>query len=99
MCEPATSRMERGGAGGAKREQVHTSGPDQGYHLGIPAPHSLRGPAQGRELRAPQGVPVIGRLQPGRRQSGWHSPLGRWTGAEGSGTKTPHALQCDSGHS
>lgn len=35
--EPATSRMERGGAGGAWWEQVHTSGPDQGCQ--IKAPH------------------------------------------------------------
>ena len=86
LGELAASRMERGGAGGARWEQVHTSWLDQERNPDARASQLNGGLAPGRELRAPDGALAAGCLQPGRRQSG---QLGRWTGAEGEWDENP----------
>ena len=71
-------------AGAGPHIRARSGAPNQGA-----APSNHWGPARGREGGPPTGAKVAGFLQTGRRQSGWDSSLGRWTGAEGSGTKTP----------
>ena len=75
-------RMERGGAGGAWREQVHTSrgpirGPNDYPHRGSDGPSPRDG---SREPGSHHDG--LGCLQPGRRQGGPIGSPGRWTGAD-----------------